>query len=54
MKRTIAIISLAIAAVAYGADVTVTSCWDEETQTWIGDAVALTNALKKCAAGDVI
>ena len=54
MKRTIAVIGFAIVAVAYGAGVTVTSSWDEETQTWIGDVVALTNALNKCSAGDVI
>ena len=54
MKRIIALVSLAITAVLYGADVTVPSSWNEEKQAWLGDVDALTNALKNATANQKI
>ena len=56
MKRAITCVCLAAIAcfVAHGEDVTVPSSYDAESDTWIGDVDALTNALKTCSADDVI
>ena len=42
------------AAAAHSDDVTVPSTYDAETDTWIGDVVALTNALKNAVANQTI
>jgi len=56
MKKRIVASCLALAAfaVAFADDVTVPSTYDAETDTWIGDVVALTNALKNATANQII
>ena len=56
MKKRIAASCLALAAVAaaFADDVTVPSTYDAETDTWIGDVVALTNALKNAVNDQTI
>ena len=40
--------------VAYGVDVTVTSAWDADAQTWIGNVTELTNALKNAVNNQTV
>ena len=51
---SVALIAAFAVCGAYGDDVTITSTYDAETDTWIGDVVALTNALKNAEADQTI
>jgi len=51
---SVALIAAFAVCGAYGDDVTITSTYDAETDTWIGDVVALTNALKNAVANQTI
>ena len=46
--------SILLCALALGADVTIPSTYDEESDTWIGDVTELTNAIKTAVANQKI
>ena len=56
MKDRIACLLFAAAACfgVHGADVTVTSTWDADTQTWIGNVTELTNALRNAVNNQTV
>ena len=54
VSRKIALLVAFAACAGFGADVTIPSTYDAETDTWIGDVVALTNALKNVVKNQTI